>query len=420
MKRVAVVGAGWAGLAAAIRTVQRGHSVTLYEMASCPGGRARTIEHHGEKLDNGQHILIGAYVRTLDLMTTVGVDLDAVLARMPLAMVTPDGIGLRLPPGPPLVAFLRGVSAQRGWTLADRLRLLAQAARWAFKGFECRENLTVAQLCSELPTTLQSELIDPLCVAALNTPANEASARVFLRVLKDALFSGPGSADLLIPRRPLSDLLPMPAQAWLLANGAALRSGTRVQALVKVESGWSLDGDVFDDVVLACTAPEAARLAQDIAPEWAHRASSFKYEPIVTVVVDAAGARWPAPMLSLPRGPAQFAFDHGTLSGRAARSTWVISGAQRWVDAGRVVLRESVLAQMEQQFPAGTWATTPVVVAILAERRATFRCTPGLHRPDQQLVPGVVAAGDYVSGPYPATLEGAVRSGESAAWAIAQ
>ena len=94
--RIAVIGGGWAGLAAAVRAVQLGHRVTLLEMASTLGGRARTVAQRGVRHDNGQHILIGAYTHTLDLMRAVGVDPAAALDRSPLCLMEPDGRGLAL------------------------------------------------------------------------------------------------------------------------------------------------------------------------------------------------------------------------------------------------------------------------------------------------------------------------------------
>ncbi len=455
--RVAVVGAGWAGLAAAVRATQAGHQVTVFEMAAQPGGRARRIEQHGQALDNGQHILIGAYTHTLDLMRTVGANPDTLLQRQALELRYPDGRGLRLPPGPALIAFARGVMACEGWTWRERLALLRTASGWALRGFQCPEDWSVAQLCRRLPQAVSELLIEPLCVAALNTPAHEASGRVFLRVLRDALFSGPGSADLLLPRALLGDLLPAPAWRWLAAHGATLHSGMRVQALERTANAWMVQVDStpqpFDRVLLACTAHEAARLAQPHAPEWAALAAGLRYEPIVTVYVQAQGARLPCSMLSFanagtnspegtPQSPAQFAFDLGALGGEPGRFSFVVSGAAAWVElgaerTGQAVLRQAlsvlVPADMDESTKrparaAGLSATDKAarvgragvasVLTVVAEKRATFRCTPGLQRPAAQVAAHLAAAGDYVAGPYPATLEGAVRSGGTALAAL--
>jgi squalene-associated FAD-dependent desaturase len=408
---VAVVGAGWAGLAAAVRAREAGHHVTVFEMAAQPGGRARAVDIDGLALDNGQHILIGAYTSTLALMRTVGADADALLSRQPLALTFPDGRGLQLRAGPPLLALLRAVAGCRGWTWVDRAALLAAAAGWALKGFRCDPALTAAELCAGLPSRVRELLIDPLCVAALNTPARDASAAVLLRVLRDALFGGSGSADLLLPRAPLSALLPTPAAAWLARAGAQLRLGERVRTVVPEGRAWRVDRQRFDAVVLACSAAEAARLTQGTAPAWSRRAAALRYEPIVTVYLRQPGGRLPAPMVALlegPQAPAQFAFDHGALGGSPGVFAFVVSGAAAWVERGVDATGAAVLRQAASLLPAAT------VLRTLAEKRATFRCTPALDRPPMHVAPGLLAAGDYVEGPYPATLEGAVRAGEQA------
>ncbi len=415
-RRVAVVGGGWAGLAAAVRATELGAHVTLFEMAGQWGGRARSVSDQSPLLDNGQHILIGAYRDTLALMRRVGADPDRLFLRTPLRLRYPDHEGLRLPGGQPLLSFLRGVLSYERWPWRARLALLAQSSAWLFSGFKCPPGLSVAQLCARLPEPVQVDLVEPLCVAALNTPAERASAQVFLRVLQDALFSGPGSADLLLPRRPLGDLLPAPAADWLQTQGADLRLGRRAQDLQPMEGGrWQIDGEHFDAVVLACPPTEAARLTQPASPIWAEQARSLRYEPIITVYLRQPGACLAAPMVALhesPSAPAQFAFDHGQLSGQAGLFAFVISGAQAWVDAGLQVAGDAVEAQARA---ALGWQGAIERVRVLAEKRATFACTPGLARPPALIASGLIAAGDYVAGPYPATLEGAVRSGLAAA-----
>ncbi|MFN7724570.1 MAG: hydroxysqualene dehydroxylase HpnE [Rubrivivax sp.] len=417
--RVAVVGAGWAGLAAAVRCTQAGHHVSLFDTTDVPGGRARSVPAAtaaGATLDNGQHILIGAYTRCLDLMRSVGVDPATALKRLPLVLRHADGRGLQLGSGPPLWAFSWAVLRARGWGWRDKLALLRTATAWLLRGFRCAPDATVARLCKHLPAAVRQLLIDPLCVAALNTPAEAASGAVFLRVLRDALFSGRGSADLLLPQVGLGDLLPAPACTWLAQHGATLHWRRRVQQLQAPgtgQRGWRLDGEAFDAVVLACSAAEAARLTQAQQPAWAATAAAFSYEPIVTVYLQAQPAQaWPAPMLALqegPNAPAQFAFDHGALGGPPGRYALVVSGAAPWVAQGLEATAQATLAQTAQLLPGAQ------VLRTLAEKRATFRCTPHLQRPPAAIAPGLWAAGDYVQGPYPATLEGAVRAGENAA-----
>jgi len=425
-RHLAIVGGGWAGMAAAVRAVQAGHRVTLFEMAQQLGGRARTVElpGAGAPLDNGQHILIGAYRRTLDLLRTVGGQEAELLVRRPLELRYADGRGLALPAGPAWMAFIRGVAGCVGWTWPDRAALVRAAAGWALDRFRCDPALTVDALCRTLPPAVRELLIDPLCIAALNTPAHEASAEVMLRVLRDALFGGRGAADLLLPRRALGDLLAEPAGRWLARQGATVRLGQRVVALQPENAGvagetprWRIGAEVFDGVVLAAPPAEAARLAEPLAPPWAGTARDLRYEPIATVYLECTGARLPAPMTALVAGaaaPAQFAFDHGALGIAPGRFAFVVSGAAPWVERGTGALAAAVLDQARTALPAGTWPSAPRLLKVLVERRATFRCTPLLARPPAAIAPGLVAAGDYIAGPYPATLEGAVRAGEAA------
>ncbi|MDP1692772.1 MAG: hydroxysqualene dehydroxylase HpnE [Burkholderiaceae bacterium] len=423
-RRTAVVGGGWAGISAAVAATEAGHRVTLFEMAPQLGGRARRVDRSEPALDNGQHILIGAYRETLSLMRRVGADPDALLRRLPLALVDPMGDGLRLPGGAPVPAFVRAVLGHRGWSLGERIGVLVAALHWRFNGFEAGAQTSVAELTRGLSARVRHTLIEPLCVAALNTPAQQASARIFLRVLRDALFAGPGSADLLLPRAPLSALLPDPAAAWLEAAGADLRRTTRVNTLTARADGWDLDGQPFDGVVLACTATEAARLTLPVAPAWSRQAAAFDYEPIVTVYLQSRGTRLAQPMTALASSadaPAQFAFDLGAIDGDGTRDglfAFVVSGARAWVERGLDATAAATLQQAQTAFAAHTWRTPPILLRTLAERRATFLCTPGLARPPTAVGARLAAAGDYVDGPYPATLEGAVRSGVAAIAAL--
>ena len=443
-----MIGAGWAGLAAAVAATQAGVTVVLSDMARAPGGRAREILPGGrareilpggrareispgaralddgpacdDGWDNGQHILIGAYSATLALMRLVGAPVDAGLLRGPLALRYPDGGGLQLPAGAPLAAFGRGVLATRGWSVADKAGLLWAAVGWLARGFRCPSTTNVAQLCARLPARVQRELIEPLCVAALNTTMAQASGQVFLRVLHDALFSGRHGADLLLPRVPLSALLPAPATRWLQAQGADCRWGRRTMALAADGDGWWVDGEHFDAVVLACTASEAARLTSGIAPRWSQTAAALRYEPILTVYLHDPDLRLAQRMTALRTGsdaPAQFVFDLGQLGRAPQHYAFVVSGARDALSDGVDRAAQRVLAQARLAFP-GAFAEPNALRQASAERRATFACTPGLQRPGLAIAPGLVAAGDYVAGPYPATLEGAVRAGQAAVQAL--
>lgn len=437
--KLAVIGAGWAGLAAAVSACDSGHAVTLFDTARMPGGRARCLgftlpDGREALLDNGQHILIGAYTDTLALMRRVGVDPDQALLRLPLALRFPDGSGLALPDGPAPLDALAGILRARGWHWGERLALLRAALGWELAGFRCAPETSVAQLCAGLPAPLMDSFIEPLCISALNTPAADASGAVFLRVLRDALFGVRGGSNLLLPRVDLGALLPDAAVRWLHAHGARVALGQRVQHLRPDGIRWQVlarpsddpapghGAETFDAVILSTPAPEAARLAADAASDengpgaralrdWADTARALRHEAITTVYAQA-GAGLPCPMLALRAtagAPAQFVFDRGALGGPAGLLAFVVSAST----GERADIEALVVAQARAQLGL---AVAPL--RTVTERRATFACTPGLRRPAAALAPGLVAAADYVEGPYPATLEGAVRSGLAASRAI--
>ena len=434
-QKVAVIGAGWAGMAAAIAHRQAGRQVTVFEAARTVGGRARAVpcvlpDGTAATLDNGQHILIGAYTESLRLMRLVGVDPTTALLRLPLTLQFPDGQGLQLPDlAPPLDALL-GIVRAKGWGWQDKVALLRTATAWQLRGFRCAPHTSVADLCAPLTPRLMAEFIDPLCVSALNTPAREASGQVFLRVLQDSLFSGRGGSNLLLPRTDLGALFPEAAMRWLVQQGGQVVTGQRIQRLVPLPSGrWQLAGtvgaehgaeepDAFDHITLACPSWEAARLVDGLAStaglaaaaRWSATASALRFEAITTVYAHASGARLPLPMLALrntAEHPAQFVFDRGQLDGQQGLLAFVVSAS----DGDRALIEQQVLQQAAAQL--GLPGLRPVQTVV--EKRATFACTPGLQRPAMQVLPGLTACGDYVDGPYPATLEGAVLSGTAVA-----
>jgi hydroxysqualene dehydroxylase len=417
--QLAIVGAGWAGLAAAVAASSAGHAVSVFEATRQPGGRARALpvtmpDGRTFRLDNGQHILVGAYSQTLAMMRTVGVAPDAVLLRVPLTLRFPDGGGLALPAWPAPLDAAAGILRARGWRLADKLSLLRTASRWRAAHFECAPPTSVAGLCADLTPTVLAELVEPLCVSALNTPPQRASGEVFLRVIRDTLFE-PGGSNLLLPRCDLGSVFPDHAVLWLRQRDVAIRMGHRVLALAPTDRGWLVDGERYDAVLLACPAPEAARLVAGSgtpAVQWLDLARALQYEAIATVYATGS-IPMSLPLLVLRSGPgrpAQFVFDRAQAGGPDGVLAFVASAC---TDDHETIQHQVML----QARDLGWGGIEPLQTVV--EKRATFACTPALQRPPAFIAPGLLACADYVEGPYPATLEGAVRSALAAVARVA-
>jgi hydroxysqualene dehydroxylase len=458
-KTVAVIGAGYAGCAAAFEAVQRGHSVTLYEAARVLGGRARRVDTTDAKpLDNGQHILIGAYTETLRIMGAVGIDAKQYLLRNPLALEFPDGVKLALPRWPAPLHVLAGIAYADGLSREDKLAFLKASLAWRAMKWRCEPHVTVADLTHDLPALVRERFTDLLCVSALNTSPQTASGQVFLNVLRDSLGAKREASDYLLPRVDLSALLPDAAANWLIKQGHRVLQGSRVNSIASIASiastastasqsnphpnplpssveralKWLVNDEVFDAVIIATPALEAARLLTPLqaalpqAKEAVSRCNALHYEPITTVYVrmarklgsvDARQVCLPKPMLALNETksqPAQFVFDRGMLCGDEGLFALVISASsacqdfteRQWLQAARQALAQ--------------WKITGMITIakVITEKRATFACTAGLQRPAMTLSNTLMLAGDYVESLYPSTLEGAVRSGVAAARAL--
>ncbi|MCS0609801.1 hydroxysqualene dehydroxylase HpnE [Massilia solisilvae] len=431
---VAVVGGGWAGCAAAAELARAGCTVALFEAARALGGRARAVEVEGHTLDNGQHIMLGAYIETLRMLRLVGVDPAAGLLRLPLQMRYPEASGgmdfvaPRLPaPWHMLVALLRAKGLER----ADKLALarFTTSARWM--GWQLNVDCSVAELLERFDQTerLVRLMWRPLCLAALNTPIEHASAKVFLAVLRDSLGARRAASDMLLPRQNLGALFPAAAAGYVQRSGGAVHTGERIEGLTRDADGWKLlpGGQRFDAVVLTTPPYQAARLLAGLpeAQPLAEQLNGFSYEPITTCYLQyAPGLRLPLPFCALQDDPVaghygQFVFDRGQLdAGHAGLLSVVVSAARDASGLDQQALATAVAAQLAAALGDPSLAT-PVWSRVITEKRATFACTPGLVRPANETpLPGLVVAGDYTASDYPATLESAVRSARAAATAI--
>ncbi len=411
--RVAVVGGGWAGCAAALTLAEAGVPVTLFEAARTLGGRARAVELEGARLDNGQHLLLGAYAQTLALIGRLQPEAEA-LWRLPLTLEQPPDFRLACPRLPAPFHLAAGLLAARGLNRAEKWA----AVRWAVSLIRAPSRPlpgSVADLTRSQPEKLNRLLWHPLCVSALNTLPGEASAQVFADVLRAAFGGRRRDSDLLLPRRDLGALLPQPAAARVAALGGDIRLGQRVDALGVDAHGVTLatrdTRERYSHVVVAVAPQHLAGLAAgvDALAAAAADVARYAYRPIATAYVQYDAAfRLPAPLYALDGGPAQFVFDRGPSHGQAGLVAFVASAASGLAEDW-VTQAEAQLRRIADPGPA-RWRRR------IVEKQATYACVPGMPRPDVRTPhPRVFLAGDYTAGPYPATLESATASGVQSA-----
>ncbi|MDD3353624.1 hydroxysqualene dehydroxylase HpnE [Zoogloea sp.] len=421
---IAVVGGGYAGFAAAVTLARGGARVSLFEASRTLGGRARVMEKDGYRVDNGQHILLGAYSETLRMLRLVGVK-PSVLETRRLALVYPGLCELRAAPLPAPFHLALGLLRARGLDWADKRAMIRLMGTLRKQAFRIDPDRTVSTLLAETQQTgrLTRLIWEPLCVAALNTPAADASAQIFANVLRDSLAAGASASDLLIPRVDLSELFPVPASRWLALRGNTVRTAEPVKKISAMGDGYVLEGDpwnaLYDDVVIA-TAPyhvgDLVAGLPGLAPV-VERLKRLSHQPIVTAWLAFDGPlHLPEPMIGMSGGYGQWAFDRGALGGPEGLVGVVISARGAHQDISREALEIALLEELQSvlgPLPPLRWSQ------VITEKRATFSCIPGVDRPTTATPErGIWLAGDYVEADYPATLESAVRSGIAAARSI--
>jgi hydroxysqualene dehydroxylase len=423
-----VIGAGWSGLAAAVELAAAGREVTVLESAQQAGGRARSVRLGEHTLDNGQHVLLGAYENVLALLHTLGVPEADVLLRLPLdlTMRSVEGHGLALStlylPAP--LHLLAGLLTARGAGLLETLGALPGIRRMLRD--EGVEDITVADLlerCAQ-PEHLVHGLWAPLCLAALNTPVDDASAILFSRVLKEAFTGHRSRCDLLLPRVDLDRVLAEPARQFIEERGGRLLTGRRVTAIEPVQDGLRVQMRDLTlearNVILATPPNVSAALCTPLAEmrRVVRGLEQLGQEPICTVYVAyPPQVHLPMPMVGVLDLTAQWIFDRRH-TGQQGVMAVVISGPGPHMDLDSDALARQVGAELALLFP--DWPA-PDRHWVVRERRATFRACAGCeqHRPEMRTpVKGLWLAGDHVRNGLPATLEGAVMNGLQCARAI--
>ncbi|MEZ2721744.1 hydroxysqualene dehydroxylase HpnE [Paenalcaligenes hominis] len=428
--RIGIIGAGWAGAAAAWQLHKDGHEAVVFEAAHEIGGRARNHDSKrlGQVVDNGQHLLLGAYASTLALMQELGLNPDDHFYRFDLDIYSADQLfRFKTAPLPAPFHLLGPLFKAKGLAFKDRLALVKLYRYLGTHRWRVPQGQTVNTLLQQTqqPEVLVQKLWHPLCIAALNTPIEKACAQLFANVLRDSLGGPRAATQMLIPLRAMGNLW-----AKRALQHAQVHTGSIVRSIEITANSYAINGQHLDGVIVATNSPSCYQLLQKLDSgkqyiEFVESISAFCFNPIATLYLLPQYA-WenPHPMLMLEEDlhgleAGQWVFNHAALTGSDLGNVIAvtISYANRLQGHSKEAITAAIVQQIQQQ---SVFPLPPIVASeLITEKRATFVAHPQLNRPTIHTPwPGLMLAGDWVQNPYPAVLEGAVQSGLAAARAF--
>ncbi|MBI4357253.1 MAG: FAD-dependent oxidoreductase [Gammaproteobacteria bacterium] len=427
-QHVAIIGAGWAGLAAGVSLAQSGFRVTVLEAAPKIGGRARTLSLDGVELDNGQHLFIGAYRELLSLFNLLGVPEQDVFVRKPLhlRMLNREGhpvLDFKLLGAPS--SFHRAMAILKNPSLSwqERFSLLSFFHRLKKNDLLLKRDLTGEAFLKQMaiPSRLSEVFFAPICQAALSTSIQMASAQVFIRVLTQT-FGRDHDSDLLFPKKTLSACFPNPAARFIEKNGGRVLVRERVVGFHKNEQNFSIftaggvlkaDGVILATHLKACLAliEQEARLTKT-----ARLLKRLGYQPITTLYfqypfLPPQTTHWE--MIGLVGTTSQWLFNRSEFpQGTPGLVSVVISGEGPHMTWPKNVLLDRVEQELKSAFLHGN--TKSLKRWMIREKEAALYASPDCAEcqpKNSTSLPGLWLAGDYTVAGYPSTLESAIRSG---------
>jgi squalene-associated FAD-dependent desaturase len=428
-----VIGAGFAGLSAAVRMTKNGARVLVLEARARLGGRATAFPDRetGDLVDNGQHVLLGCYTATFDFLREMNV-LDHVRVQPELAitMVVRSGHRSRLvcPTLPAPFHLLAGVMDWDALDWRDKLASLRMATRLASRAgsWQGAHRLAQALRVAHPPgqtDRLREMLWHPLALAALNQHPEVAAAPPFARVLAEMFGSDPRASAIALPTRPLHMMYAEPARTYVEGGGGKVVTG--VTAQVRVDAGGVravAAGELWTTSTVVSAVPWFALegLFEPCPPELSKivsRAGAMASSPIVTVNLWFDRPVLDVPFAGLPGRAMQWVFDKSAVFGDgASHLSLVSSGASPLVDQTNEALiaaaHQELLEALPESRPARLLRAT-----VIREPRATFSLAPGQPSRPETTTPvrGLFLAGDWLDTGLPATIESAVRAGHRAA-----
>jgi len=436
---VVVIGAGFAGLSAAVRLTKRGMRVLVVEARSRLGGRATAFSDRetGELVDNGQHVLLGCYTDTLAFLAEIDAMANVDVQRqLSVTMIDRDGRRSRLvcPMLPSPLHLIGGIVEWDALGWSDRLSVLRMAGPLRRARRSLRPGAT--EIAASPGETVEAWLVrngqtariremlwEPLALAALNQPVTDAAAPPFARVLAEMFGPDPQAAAIILPAKPLHQMYAEPARAFIERGGGVVRTGAPASIVVgaggaAVESA----GERWAPRAIVSAVPWFALdglIAGDRSPlgDVIDRANRMTSSPIVTVNLWFDRIVMDEPFLGLPGRAMQWVFDKRLVfGGSASHLSLVSSGASPLVAKTNAELVAAAHQELSDAMP-DVRAARLVRSTVVREPRATFSLAPGQPaRPGAATaVPGLFLAGDWIDTGLPATIESAVRSGHGAA-----
>ena len=440
---VVIVGAGFAGLSAAVRLTREGARVLVLEARSRLGGRATAFADRetGELVDNGQHVLLGCYTETFAFLREIGADRHVSLQpNLGVTMIDRAGRRSRLacPALPPPLHLLAGVMDWDALGWKDRWSILRMAAplRIARRALEPGAHALAASpgetverwlMHNGQTPRLREMLWEPLALAALNQPIGQAAAPVFARVLAEMFGADAGAAAIALPTKPLHQMYADPARRYIEARGGSVRMGAAAKIRAEGDAVVSVDaaGERWDiDTVISAVPwfalPDLIEGRVPALEPTLDQARRMESSPMVTVNLWFDRQVMDEPFVGLPGRAMQWVFDKRTVfGGDASHLSLVASGASPLVQLGNDALIARAHDELLDALPAVRPAKL-VRATVIREPRATFSLAPGQPARPATATPvrGLFLAGDWIDTGLPATIESAVRSGHLAAHAV--
>lgn len=427
-QHVLIVGGGWAGITCAITLLEQQIPVTLIESAPQLGGRARTVSFTDKAVDNGQHLMMGAYHALGNMLDKLNITGDQNFLRTPLKLNIQSGCKsflLKLPNLPTPLHILSGLLLAKGISIPEKALALKFCYAMHRQHFEISKDISVAALLYEhnQSSTLIKYFWEPICLAALSTPASYASAHLFLMVLRDAFTGDRLDSDFVFARKDLSAIYPEPAYKHIIKLGGTILTHQRATSLIiegGVCQGVRAHKRIFrsDYTILATPVSATAALISEVSELEAleTQLANIKHESITTIYLQyPAEVTIESEMVGLVGTWSQWVFDR-QFAHQPGLMAVVITGIGPHMEVDNKTLIQQVARELHNHFE--DIPQYPLEARVIREKRGAFSCRVGVteNRPhNKTALPGLWLAGDYTNTQYPATLEGAVKSGLNAA-----